>query len=254
MKASGRITLGLILLLLAGLLLTVGANSWKSGLVVRKILVEGNRVVDANEILQLAHVQPGMKLYDLDLMVIRRDVLSHYFLNSVLVERDLPSTIRITVVERTPLAMVNRDGILYLDQDGVVLPHQVSRELFDLPIVTGIPNTTRLAMGTTLKHPDIREALVILSTAKAVSRELYHLISEVCLREGGDIILYTAEEGIPVLFGRGHVSSKLVRLDTFWNSVVRERGIQDLEYIDLRYENQVVVRWKPSHRKVASRS
>ncbi len=253
MKTSRKISLGLILLLLTGVLLTIGANTWKSSLVVKRVIVEGNRVVDTNEILQLAHVNPGIKLYDLDLMVIQRDVISHHFLRSVLVERDLPSTVRITVAERTPLALVPRGGILYLDEEGIVLPHQVSQELFDLPLITGIPEETRITVGTAMKQKDIQEALNLLSTARAISKELYHLISEVRLRDGGDIVLYTAEGGIPVLYGHGDAPSKLVRLATFWNGVVREEGAQDLYYIDLRYEDQIVVRWKSSHRKNVSR-
>lgn len=252
MKSSRSITLGLVLLLLVGVILTIGANNWKSSLIVKKVIVEGNRIVDTNEILQFAHVKPGVKLYDLDLMVIQRDILSHHFLRSVLVERNLPSTVKITVEERTPLALVPRGEAVYLDEDGVVLPHQVSRELFDLPLITGLPATTRMNPGTIMIQEDIREALDLLSTARAVSKELYHLISEVRLRNGGDLVLYTAEGGIPVLYGRGDAPGKLVRLEAFWSNVVRQEGSQDLQYIDLRFENQVVVRWKSSHRKTLS--
>jgi cell division protein FtsQ len=223
--------------------LVFGANAWKSSLVVKKILVAGNRVVDTNEILQLAHVTPGEKIYDLDLMVIQRNVESHYFLKDVMVERDLPSTIKISVVERTPIAMMNTADLLYIDPDGVVLPHSISRELFDLPVISNLPAGSNIAVGTTLRNPDVLEALDILSTARMVSKELYYLISEIRLRNGGDIVLYTADGGVPILYGRGDSPGKLVRLETFWNSVVRERGTASLQYIDLRFQDQIVVRW-----------
>lgn len=244
MRGSRRISFGLVFLLLLGILLTVGANAWKSSLVVQKVAVEGNRVVATNEILQLAHVSPGMKLYDLDLTVIQRDVASHHFLRSAVVERDLPSTIRITVEERRPLALLRHNEILYVDRDGVVLPHQVSRELFDLPIITGLPASPRPRVGTTLTNQDLREALSILIAAEVIGKELYHLISEVQLRNGGDLVLYTAEGGIPVLYGRGNAAEKLMRLEAFWNAVVREQGTQHVEYVDVRFEDQIVVRWK----------
>jgi cell division septal protein FtsQ len=78
---------------------------------------------------------------------------------------------------------------------------------------------------------------------KIVNRPMYHNISEVQVRNGGDIIMYSAEGGVPIIFGRDEMPSKLVRLETFWNNVVRIRGTQLLQYVDLRYQDQVVARW-----------
>ena len=246
MKGTKKITFGFVALVFMGVVLITGANLWKSGLVVRHVSVAGNNVVATNEILQLAHVEPGARLYDLDLMLVQKDVMSHYFLKDVIVERDLPSTVRITVVERTPVAMISGADLRYLDPEGVVLPHSVSGELFDLPLISGIPEGVSVDVGNTILHPDIREALNILSTAKLVSSELFHLISEIRLRNGGDLMLYTAEAGIPILYGRGNAAAKLVRLQEFWNEVVRERGTGSVQYIDIRFEDQIVVRWKRS--------
>jgi cell division protein FtsQ len=243
MKAPRKILAGFVALLGLTFLLVIGANAWKSGLVVSKIVIEGTRVVDANEILQLAHVKPGSKMYDLDLMVIQKDVVSHHFLKDAVVERDLPSTLKIAVVERSPIAMVKGGEILYLDPEGVVLPHSISQELFDLPMISNLPPEVKLSIGSVVQHPDVAEALSILTTAKLVNKELYHLISEVRLRNKGDLIFYTTDGGVPVLFGRGSHAAKLLRLEAFWNDVVRGQGTGGLRYIDLRYDDQVVVEW-----------
>ena len=65
-------------------------------------------------------------------------------------------------------------------------------------------------------------------------------------------MLYTAEGGVPVLFGRGNSASKLVRLEAFWNTIVRERGTASLQYIDLRFNDQIVVRWNDNNKKSRS--
>lgn len=246
MKTSRKILAGFISLLALTLTLVIGANFWKSGLIVSQVVVRGNRIVDTAEILQLAHVESGEKLYDLDLMVIQKDVVSHYFLKDVVVERDLPSTVKITVVERTPIALINGLELLYLDADGVVLPHSISRELFDLPVISNVNTGQQLKPGAELTNPDVLEALAILSTARIVNKELYHLVSEIRLRNGGDLVFYTTDGAVPVLFGRGNAAAKLVRLETFWNDVVRERGANNLRYIDLRFDDQVVARWNSS--------
>ncbi len=246
MKNSRKILAGFVALVTLTLTLIIGATYWKSGLVVTKVIIAGNSVVNAQEILQLAHVKAGTKMYDLDLMVIRKDVVSHHFLKDVVIERDLPSTLKITVVERTPIAMLNIGGLPYLDPDGVVLPHSISEELFDLPLVSNIPHDGTISPGSVLKHPDVAEAISLLETARVVNRELYHLISEIRLRNGGDLVFYTTDGSVPVLFGRGNAAGKLVRFEAFWNEVVRRRGAAQLRYVDLRYDDQVVVRWNTS--------
>jgi len=243
MSASRKLKFGFLGLLVLAVGLVVLANLWKSDLKVKRVTIEGNRIVETAEIMQLIKVPKNTQLQDVDLMAVRRDILSHHFIKDAVVERDLPATLRVTIKERVPLAIINSTDILYLDEDGVVLPHSMSKQLFDLPVLTGMPEGVSLTPGMMIKHPDIQEALEILATSKLVNKELYHLISEVRLRNGGDIVLYAAEWGVPIIFGRGEIASKLVRLESFWNSVVRERGSDNLQYVDLRFEDQVVVRW-----------
>ena len=246
MSTTRKMKFGFLGLLVLAAGLVVSANLWKSGLKMKRITIEGNRIVETGEIKQLIKVPKNAQLQDIDLMAIRRDIMSHHFIKDVVVERDLPATLKVTVKERVPLAIINGAEILYLDEDGVVLPHSVSKQLFDLPVLTGMPDGMNLTPGTTLNNPDVQEALEILATSKLVSKDLYHMLSEVRLRNGGDIILYSAERGVPIIFGQGDIASKLVRLEAFWNDVVRERGAQNLQYVDLRFDDQVVVRWNRS--------
>ncbi|MEX0601902.1 MAG: FtsQ-type POTRA domain-containing protein [Bacteroidota bacterium] len=252
MTRRKKLILRFSLLVVGGVGLVVLANVWKSSLTVDRITVSGNRVVDTNEILQLAQVTKGVRLEDVDVREVRNNVAGHYFLKEVVVERDLPATIKITVIERTPLAMITGEEILYVDEEGMVLPHSISEEVFDLPLVTGL-GAASLEAGMLIERDDFREALEILVAAKAINRELYHRVSEVRLRDGGDLLLYAAEGGIPIIFGRGNVVRKLVQLEVFWNEVVVRQGSGRLQQIDLRFEDQIVVRWKESTTKTLER-
>ncbi len=240
---------GLLVLLLSLMGLIGFANIWKSSLKVAHVTLTGNRVVDANELFQLANVKHGSLIYDVDLKAVQKSLQSHYYIKEAIVSRNLPSTIELTVVERSPIALVNRTDPVYLDEDGVILPHSISKALFDLPVLTGVRLGTSIAYGSVVQDSDAHEALRILSAAKLVNSDLYHLISEIQLRNGRDIVLYTAEGGVPVIFGQGGIADKLVRLDAFWNNVIRQRGLQSLQYVDLRYDDQVVVRWANQPRK-----
>jgi cell division protein FtsQ len=232
-----------IVLVTITLALVLGANAWKSSLKVKQIKVDGNRIVGTNEILQLTQIPLDNLLYQTDLTTIQRNVMSHHYIKDVIVERNLPNTIHITVIERIPIAIVDRTEIHYLDESGFVLPRTVSKKLLDIPIISGIPPTESLTLGSTVSQQDVKEALLLLTTLKIVNRPMYHNISEVQVRNGGDIVFYSIEGSVPIIFGRGELSSKIVKLETFWNEIVRTRGPQHLMYLDLRYQDQIVARW-----------
>jgi cell division protein FtsQ len=236
---------GVLALIAIAICLVCGANAWKSSLRIKQIIVDGNRIVGTNEILQLTQVQMNTLLYKIDLTAIQRNVMSHPYIKDAVVERSLPNSIHVQVVERVPIAIVNRPETMYVDENGVVLPRSISHRLFDLPMISGISANEPLALGSIIKQPDIIEALQLLATMKIVNRPMYHNISEVQVRNGGDIVVYSAEGGVPIIFGRNEIPDKLVRLESFWNNVVQARGTQLLQYIDLRYQDQIVARWNP---------
>jgi len=236
---------GVLALIAIAICLVCGANAWKSSLRIKQNIVAGNRIVGTNEILQLTQVQMNTLLYKIDLTAIQRNVMSHPYIKDAVVERSLPNSIHVQVVERVPIAIVNRPETMYVDENGVVLPRSISHRLFDLPMISGISANEPLALGSIIKQPDIIEALQLLATMKIVNRPMYHNISEVQVRNGGDIVVYSAEGGVPIIFGRNEIPDKLVRLESFWNNVVQARGTQLLQYIDLRYQDQIVARWNP---------
>jgi len=236
---------GVLMLIAIAVCLVFGANAWKSSLRIKQIKIDGNRIVGENEIIQLTQIQMNALLYKVDLTAIQRNVMSHHYIKDAVVERNLPNSIHIQVAERVPIAIVNRPETMYLDESGMVLPRSISHRLFDLPMISGISENIPLALGSIIRQPDVIEALQLLATMKTVNRPMYHNVSEVQVRNGGDIVIYSTEGGVPIIFGRGEIPSKLVRLETFWNNVVRTRGTQLLQYVDLRYQDQIVARWNP---------
>ena len=235
--------LGAAALVVLALTLVVAGNLWKQSLKVRRVVVHGTVNVDPHQIIQLAEVEKGAPLYEVDLTRVQRNVQSHYFIRRATVERDLTSGITITVEERTPLTVVAGSDLFYLDETGIVLPSTISKAVYDLPVLSGLVVSAPLKPGSTIETSEVQEALTILTVLKTGNRELFHRISEVRLRTGGDIILYSVDGGVPILFGHGKIADKLARLEAFWSGEVAQRGARELQYVDLRYDGQVVARW-----------
>lgn len=234
----------LLMILLGGVLLGVAiyANIWKENRRATEVVVEGNRVLAAKDILTLAAVPGNSLMFDLDLYAIEQRVGKNPYVKSVAVHRDIPNRVRISIEERIPVAAVVMDRLYYLDAEGYVLPPARSQSIFDLPVLTGLP-PGEFVSGVRTKNRDALDALSILSVAQEIDDELYRNISEVHFDENTDPVLYTAEFGIPVVLGREQIGINLVKFDSFWKSVVAKNGAQQLQYIDLRFEDQVVVRW-----------
>lgn len=244
LKRSGKMNFLLMVALVLTLLgLAMYANSWKNNRRVATVVVEGNRIVSSREIVALADVPLRELIFEIDLYAIEQRVLRHPYVKSAAVHRDLPDRIRITIEERKPVAVLAQGTLYYLDAEGYVLPSTRAEAVFDLPVLSVALPQKDCVPGRQSTNPIVREALALLSVARAVDDEVYRNISEINLDGASGFVFYTAEFGIPVLLGRERIGVKLVTFGEFWKKIVARRGANALESIDLRFEDQVVVRW-----------
>jgi len=238
----GPVVMTLLVVFLVAM--TLGAQAWKRDLRVVNIRTEGNRIVSTAEIIRLADIQRNAKLFDVNLASVRQRLRQNHFIHVASVNRNVPDGITIAVVERLPVAALLTDKLLFLDVEGTVLPPARAEDAYDLPVITGRVSPQECVPGRIIAAENVQEALHLLSIARAMGEEVYGRISEVHMEDDRELLLYTSESGIPVLVGEGNLISKLVRFDEFWKQIVSQRGAQEVHSIDLRFEDQVVVRWK----------
>jgi cell division protein FtsQ len=234
----------MVVLALCGIAVAVWANLWKEDLRPAHVTVSGHRILSEHHVLELAAVDMNVRLFDIDLFAIQRRLMTNHFVRHASVNREVPNRIAITIDERVPIAAVVMDDIQYLDDEGYVLPPAVSQEIFDLPVLTGVFRKDEIVAGTVVATDAVLEGLQILAVARRLGAELYRRISEVHIDGDRGIVMYTAEFGVPVIMGKGDIGEKLLKFDAFWNEHVKHRGAQELHQVDLRFEDQVVVRWK----------
>lgn len=225
------------------LALALKANAWKLDLPISGVHVEGNAIVTTAEVLKLAGIPKEEKLFALDLAAVRERIRRNPFLREVSVNRQGPEGISIEVVERQPVAIVAAEVLLYVDEEGVVLPPAHSELLFDLPVITGAVPASDCVPGKQMTHTAMREALRLVVLSRMISEDLFRRISDVQVLGTGELVFHTAEAGVPVFLGTGSLGEKLVAFDGFWRAIVDRRGPQQLQQVDLRFVDQVVVRW-----------
>lgn len=242
-------SLGVALFLLLAAMVSIGvlARQWREHAVRVTVDIRGTMYTSPVELNRLAAVPDSTILSDIDLMAIRRRLERHPFVETAIVRRDPPATLVIDITERVPAAALidvqTRDW--FLDGSGVLLPMLPEIPLERTPVITGFRPRGRVTAGTRLKDQRLMDALGIFSSARTISEDLPHFFSEISLDGRRDFMLYTLEAGVPVIFGSAErVEQKLRSFRAFWESVAVRRDLAQLEYIDLRFSDQVIAKWR----------
>jgi cell division protein FtsQ len=222
----------------------IKANRWKGDLRIAVVETRGEHILSKDEILALADIRIGGRLFGLDLPAVGKRIEQNRFVSSGAVNREVPDRIVITVAERQPVAAIAGQKLFYIDRSGVLLPPVRAEEALDLPLLTGTVLPADGGPGSRIASGPIAESVQLLAAADSVSDALYRRISEVHLEEGHDLLVYLSDAGVPVIFGHGNAYGQCVKLEAFWEQFVASRGVDDLEYVDLRFDGQVVARWR----------
>ena len=101
---------------------TVTGLTAASGLTVQEVLLSGRESATPETVLAATGLQRGMPILAVDLEDVRQKVEGLGWVAEAQVERQLPDTIRITIVERAPFARWQMDGrVVLIDRTGHVL-------------------------------------------------------------------------------------------------------------------------------------
>ena len=214
---------------------------WQKHVPVKQVTVEGISVISKDEIVRLMKLPLNVPMYELDLSALQHNIMANSFVKRVVIQRDAPSTLRVIVEERTPAAILLANDLYYIASDGTVLPYIASSETYDIPVISGVDSLSAIKTGQRLFNADVVEALEIINASKMTSDNIFHSISEIRLRKGHDLVLYSFESGIPIIFGKGDAAKKIVKLDAFWQKFIQSNETNDIQYIDIRFDDQVVV-------------
>jgi len=128
-----------LLLGLAAAVLLTGLVTWlllfSSVLAVRAVEVTGSRGDNAAAVRSIAAVPAGLPLARLDTDAVSDRLRALPQVESVTVERSWPSTVRIEVVERAPVAVVDVDGVQWLIDRLGMLFAQVTEPPVGVPLL-----------------------------------------------------------------------------------------------------------------------
>lgn len=197
------------------------------GFIVKSVTVSGRSVVKAGDVLAALDIERGDDILSLDLGAARERLMSLSWVQSATVERRLPDSIHVTLVERRPMALWQTEGKMHLvDQNGIAIVGEGAQLALyaKLPLIVGddAPKFAAELIDLLAREPAIGTRV---QAAVRVSKRRWNLK----LDNGVEIRL--PEEGVEAAFDRLAALERTERLLS-----------RDITVVDMRQADRLVVR------------
>ena len=181
-------------------------------------------------------VADGANIFSTHLGTLERALAADPWLARVSVQRELPHTLVVRVVERVPVAIVELGGLYLVDAKGTPFKRLRGSEGAGLPVITGIGR----AEYTTA--PDDAAATVQAALAALTawtSNPTRPAIGEVHVGSRRELVLYRDDAGLEIRFGAAalanpdELAARLTQFDRAWAALApRERTVARVLHLD----------------------
>ena len=205
---------------------------------VRKVLVRGNHFLSEEKVRSVADIGLGVNIFNLKMAGVSANLKQVPMIKEAQVNRSLPSTVIITVVERVPLGLLpTKEGFIEVDDEGIYLAGAAAGTP-GLPVITGVQVDVS-APGQLIESEGLKSALAVIEGLPVGSAAN---LSEVHVDDDGQIKIYTTE-GYQCRFG---LPQEIQEKGVIFQQVLLELRKQGAKiyYIDLTYTGQPVVYYK----------
>lgn len=215
----------------------LAAVYWTRTVTVDELDINALTFTEPEEIEAAASVPFGIQPDSLDIQAVVQRVEELRYVRSVVPYIEPSGDLRLTVSEREPIAMlIDGSQRAYVDAEGVILPI-LENKTRDVPLLYGYS----VHATDTLKDEPFSQVRDFLMKAK-IDQFGWATISEVAFDPVDGVVALSHENGVKLLFGRNDFEMKLENWKAFYKQVVRTKGIQSMQQVDLRFSNQVVTR------------
>jgi cell division protein FtsQ len=206
---------------------------------IREVEIEGIHHVTKPEVLARLVLKPGMGLHEVSTAFLAERVRTHAWIKEATVERRLPHLLHVSVVERTPAAIILIGTDHWLsDESGSLLAKLGKQDDQTLPLLTGL-DPQSLHRGEARVRNAVQSGVVL---AKLIANTFDGRV-EVNLTNSSNVV--ASANGVRFQFGGDSLVDQWERFrkvkpsfktDSFDG---RKREVSE---IDLRYDHRVIVR------------
>lgn len=234
--AGGGIVAAAIWVVQPGTLKSVGAEiragfvsaTAEAGMTVQRIRTEGPRLSSADAIDAAVGVALGTPIFEVDLDAARERIEAVGWVERATVERHLPSTLHVRIVERTPVALwQHNQRLVMVDRTGAEIVGEAVHRFSHLPVIVGD--------GALDRMPTLLDAMASEPALSARVRAAIWI--------GGRRWTLRFDNGLEAKLPESEIGAA-------WARLVREVGDHSLldepfAVVDLRLPDRTILRQRP---------
>jgi len=222
-----------------------GAVRWanyRQTFTVDAIRFSGLEILEKETVQKMITNLENHSIHDVNMGEIAQIIESNPFIKAARISRHFPNQIKINIIERKPLAMLNMESALMIDNEAVVLPNHPYAESTLIPILSGFNNAKDLyPEGEQTYSVKVKEAIEILNKLSNHYPKLYDEVSELTLNKDDEYVIILADRPTKVILGKRDIIPKLNILKSF-DKALGERQLTDYRLLDMRYKKQLIAR------------
>ena len=200
---------------------------------VNNINVKGNNYISTNEIINVIDMDKVKSVFDSDINAIKNNIENIPFIKSAYIKIELPNQLHIQIIEQIPIALiVHENKKNFIDYENNLLPAN-SKSINNFPVpILNIKKT---------KTNESNSISVIKYLYKNYN-SMYDNISEIS--ESKSKLTIITDKRTEIFLNPDMTINNLNKLKKFEESIKFIKEINDYKYIDLKFDNQVVVKEK----------
>ena len=213
-----------------------------NNLILESISISSTKIIENEEFYNLVNEFIGNSLEEISIDSVTKIIEDHPYVEAARVSKWYPSKMKIELIEREPIAVLNISPMVLLDKDGFVLPYKTSKMNFNLPILNNFnTNLDFYPYGNKVLSENVANCIKWLNRIKINFPSLYQDISEMKMTSGNDINIILADYPTRIFLGKSDIWTKIEILKKFETELLPKK-LSDFSYLDMRYDNQVIAK------------
>jgi cell division protein FtsQ len=207
---------------------------------VEQVTISGNELLGAGRLRLLAGIKTGQNIFTVDTALVERWLFMEPLVESALVEIRLPRTVKITVAERQPVALIpTGQAFVQVDKSALVLRRMRELDDLSLPILSGVTGfPPGIVPGSRIEGKEMEVALIVLNS---LPKQAFPAVKEVDVTDSQKIRLYTGG-GVEVrVGGSGNMAEKYLLAESIIYNAQLDGTASQIGYIDVSSTEKPVV-------------
>jgi len=207
----------------------------------QNIEINGCDILSHENILELGGIKNINETTEIETEQIAKKLLETPIIKGVSITMQLPRTLIITIEERKPIAFIYGKGLNLIDEEGYLIPVPKVKKLWDLPYVSGISEN----LGSLGEKTESLQALKTISLVNYIRNKnvfLSSMISEINLSHKDFLEIILVSGGAKIKLNKNNFEKELYILQNYINNFLDLNELANIDYIDLRFQDQLVVK------------